>query len=97
MKIKKQEITEKLRLSLFMTLFTITILISNIFKTSINDVDRVALDIQIRGIGKIKADKIVSEREQNGNYLNKEDFKERTENFLGDTVRNRIEKTYKMK
>lgn len=90
-------IQEKTKLSLFVLLFIITVGISNIFKTSINDVDRVTLDTQIRGIGKVKADKIITERELHGNYMDKLDFEERTNQFLGDKVTNRIEKTYKMK
>lgn len=85
---------EKLRLSLFMLLFFITIAVSNLFKTSINEVDRLTLDTKIKGVGKIKSEKIIKERGLNGNYLNKEDFKERTKGFVGDKVRNRIEKTY---
>lgn len=90
-------IQEKLRLSLFIVLFVITIGISNIFKTSINEVDKLALDIQIRGVGKIKSEKIIKERDMNGYYKDKQDFENRTRNFLGEKVINRIEKTYKMK
>lgn len=95
--IQDLHIQERLRLSLFILLFVITIGISNMFKTSINEVDRVALDTQIKGIGKIKANKIVGEREINGNYKDKEDFENRTKEFLGEIVTNRIEKTYKIK
>lgn len=90
-------IQEKLRLSLFIVLFVITIGISNIFKTSINEVDKLALDTQIRGVGKIKSEKIIKERDMNGYYKDKQDFENRTKNFLGEKVTNRIEKTYKMK
>ena len=85
-------IQEKLRLSLFFVLFVITIGISNIFKTSINEVDKLALDIQIRGVGKIKSEKIIKERDMNGYYKDKQDFENRTRNFLGEKVINRIEK-----
>ena len=85
-------IQEKLRLSLFIVLFVITIGISNIFKTSINEVDKLALDIQIRGVGKIKSEKIIKERDMNGYYKDKQDFENRTRNFLGEKVINRIEK-----
>lgn len=90
-------VQERLRLSLFILLFVLTIGVSNMFKTSINDVDRLTLDNDIRGVGRIKADKIVSERELNGVYLDKEDFENRTGDFLGSKVTNRIEKTYRMK
>lgn len=90
-------IQERLRLSLFILLFVITIGISNIFKPSINTIDKLALDTQIKGVGKIKASKIIEERNMNGNYKSKEDFENRTKDFLGETVINRIEKTYKMK
>lgn len=90
-------IQERLRLSLFILLFVITIGISNMFKTSINEVDKLTLDTQIKGIGDIKSSKIIKERDTNGNYKNKKDFENRTHNFLGEIVTNRIEKTYKMK
>lgn len=84
----------KIKFPLILIVFFFTIMFSNLFKTSINEVDRIALANDIQGIGKIKAEKIIKERELHGNFKNEKDFYERTKNILGDTTFTRVKKTY---
>lgn len=87
----------KVRMCLFVFLFVFTVGITNFFKTSINEVDRLSLDNTIKGVGKVKSEKIIAEREAHGYFKSEEDFRNRTKQFLGKSVHSRIARTYKMK
>ena len=65
-------------------------------KPSINQVSACTIDQQVKGIGKIKSDKIIHERETNGDYKNIQDFNERTKDFVGEKVQVRLAKAYKI-
>ena len=65
-------------------------------KLSINQVSAYTIDQQIEGIGKVKSNKIIQERETNGYYKNIQDFNERTKDFVGEKVQVRLAKAYKI-
>lgn len=65
-------------------------------KPSINHVSAYRIDKEVRGVGEIKSNKIIKERETNGYYKNIQDFNERTKDFVGETVQTRIVRAYKI-
>ena len=65
-------------------------------KLSINQVSAYTIDQQIEGVGKVKSNKIIQEREVNGDYKNIQDFNERTKDFVGEKVQGRLAKAYKI-
>lgn len=86
----------KMEFPVLVVIFVMTISFSSLFKDSINHVDALTLAKDISGVGTIKSNKIIQEREQNGHYKDEKDFYHRTKKFgIGEVVYNRINKKYK--
>lgn len=96
MEVNTKNVISKIKLSVCVCLFFITITISNFLKPNINYIngDRIAKDIT--GVGKIKSEKIINEKEVNGFYKNEKDFYSRMKDLgIGEITYNRIKKTYR--
>lgn len=91
----QNQILEKMKFSVLLIVFVVTLVIGNIFRPNINDVRDVKLANDIVGVGKIKSEKIVAERELHGDFKDEKDFRDRTKDYIGDVVFNRITKTYR--
>lgn len=86
---------KKINMGICLMLFFITLTISHVLKPNINQVNREHLTM-INGIGKIKSERIIVEREIYGVYKNREDFAMRTEPLgIGKVSFDKIQKKYK--
>lgn len=94
----QKQIFEKMKFNVLIGVFVITIFVSQLFKPSINYVDAQTLAKDITGVGKIKSEKIIAEREAYGFFKGEKDFYERTKKLgIGEVSFNRIKKAYKLK
>lgn len=94
----RKQIFEKMKFNVLIGVFVATIFVSQMFKPSINYVDAQTLAKDIVGIGKIKSEKIVAERENYGFFKGEKDFYDRTKKLgIGNVSFNRIKKEYKLK
>lgn len=93
----KDDILNRMKFSIVITIFGITLFVSSFFKPSINHIDAQTLADNIVGVGKIKSERIVNEREEFGMFKGEEDFYNRTRKLgIGDVVFNRIKKQYRL-
>lgn len=90
---------KKIKISLFMMIFLFALAITNV-RPNLNHLTAEQIANDIHGIGKIKSERIVKERETKGKFKSKDDFYVRVvdnkEYRIGDTVYERIVKTYKI-
>lgn len=91
-------VIKKIKISLFMMIFLFALAITNVRPNS-NHLTADEIADGIHGIGKLKSERIVKEREK-GIFKNKDDFYVRVvknkDYRIGDTVYERIIKTYKI-
>ncbi len=87
----------KIEFPILICIFVMTLGISSLFRTSINEVDANTLAKDISGIGEVKSAIIIKERDLNGKYTNFKDFVDRTKKYggIGEVVINRVNKKYK--
>lgn len=87
---------EKIKFSIVLVLFAITLGVSSLFKPSLNEIDAQTLANDIAGVGKVKSEKIIKDREENGIYLGQKDFENRAKSLgIGEVVIGRISRKYK--
>lgn len=91
----------KLKLSVLSVVFVLSLFFSQITKKNLNTITYHELVSEIKGVGNVKATHILSERDVNGYFKNKEDFKVRVvlndKYKVGETVYDRIINTYSIK
>lgn len=86
----------KMKLPVVMFIFGLTLSVTHWLKPSINDIDAETLANEVIGIGYAKSQKIINERDKNGEFENKQDFYKRVKKLgIGEVVYNRINKQYK--
>lgn len=93
----KEDILNRMKFSLIIVIFGITIFVSLLFKPSINYIDAQTLAKDIVGVGEIKSEKIINERDKFGFFKGEEDFYNRTRELgIGEVVFNKIKKQYRL-
>lgn len=93
----QRKILNKIQFPILVCVFALTLAVSTMFKKSINYIDAQTLAKDIYGVGKIKSERIVRERELNGVFLGEKDFYNRTKKLgIGEVVFNRIKKEYNL-
>ena len=93
----QKKILNKIQFPILVCVFVLTLTVSTMFKKSINHIDAQTLAKDISGVGKIKSERIVRERELNGFFLGEKDFYDRTKKLgIGEVVFNRIKKEYNL-
>ena len=92
------DILSRMKFSVVIVIFAITLFVSSLFKPSINYIDAQTLAKDIVGVGQIKSERIINEREQFGFFKGEEDFYNRTRKLgIGEVVFNRIKKQYRFR
>lgn len=93
----KDDILSRMKFSIIIVIFGITLCVSSLFKPSINYIDAQTLSKDITGVGDVKSEKIINERDRFGFFKGEEDFYKRTKKLgIGEVVFNRIKKQYRL-
>lgn len=88
---------EKMKFSILLCLFAITLFVSSLFKPNLNYIDAQTLADNIVGVGEIKSTRIIKERDEHGFFLGEKDFANRVKDLgIGEVVLNRITKKYRL-
>lgn len=91
------QVLEKMKFSILIMVFAITLFITSLFRPNINYVDQETLAKEVVGVGEIKSAKIIQERELHGFFKGEKDFYERVKKLgIGEVVINRISKQYNL-
>lgn len=86
----------KIKFTLMVCVFVLTNFMADLVRPSINNISASELDTRIVGIGKIKSEKIINERNKHGFFVDSKDFRQRMKSIgIGEVVLTRIEKSYR--
>lgn len=87
---------EKMKFSVLLFLFVFVLGVTSFFRPNLNYVDAKTLADNIVGVGAVKSEKIVKEREENGFFTGEKDFTNRMKKLgVGEVVASRITKKYR--
>lgn len=93
----KQNLIEKMKFPILISVFAVTILVANLFRPSINYVDSQTLAKNIVGVGQKKSERIIDERNKYGFFKGEKDFQDRVKKLgIGEVSFNRIRKAYRL-